>query len=114
VELVEAPEPSALLEWLRHPGPVVLLDALAGAAAGEVRVLGPDNLEAEPDALPVHGLSVARAVALARALGAASRLAVVGLGVGPAPRSRGEVLSPEVAAGVEAAARRALALLRGP
>jgi hydrogenase maturation protease len=114
VELVEAPEPSALLEWLRHPGPVVLLDALAGAAAGEVRVLGPDNLEAEPDALPVHGLSVARAVALARALGAASRLAVVGLGVGPAPRSRGEALSPAVAAGVEAAARRVLALLRGP
>jgi hydrogenase maturation protease len=113
VELVEAPEPSALLDWLRFPGPVVILDALAGAAPGEVRVLGPDDLGAGPEALPAHGLSAPRGVALARALGDAPRLAVVGLGVGEAPRSRGEGLSPGVAARVEAAARRVLALLQG-
>jgi hydrogenase maturation protease len=112
LELAEAAEPSALLEELRRGGPLVLLDALAGVAAGEVRVLGPDDLAVEPGPLLVHGLSVARTVALAGALGYAPRLAVVGLGVGPVPRLEGEGLSPPVAAGVEAAARRALALLR--
>ncbi|HEY6106128.1 MAG TPA: hydrogenase maturation protease [Anaeromyxobacteraceae bacterium] len=113
VELLEAPEPSALVEWLRFAGPVVIVDALAGATAGEVRVLGPDDLPDEPDGLSVHGLGPGRAVALARALGAAPRLAVVGLGVGPDPCVEGEGPSPAVAAGVEAAARRVLALLRG-
>ena len=111
VELLEAPDPSELVEWLRFAGPVVLVDALAGVAAGEVRVLGPDDLPADKG-LSIHGLGLGRAVALARSLGAAPPVMVVGLGVGPSPRCRGEALSPEVASGVEAAARRVMELLQ--
>jgi Ni,Fe-hydrogenase maturation factor len=87
------------------------VDALAGAPAGEVRILRAEDLPVEPGGLSVHGLTPGRAVALARSLGSAPLLAVVGLGVGPTPRCQGEKLSPEVAAGVEATARRVLALL---
>jgi hydrogenase maturation protease len=111
VELLEAAEPSALIDWLRSGGPVMIVDALAGAPAGEVRILRAEDLPVEPGGLSVHGLTPGRAVALARSLGSAPLLAVVGLGVGPTPRCQGEKLSPEVAAGVEATARRVLALL---
>jgi hydrogenase maturation protease len=111
VELLEAPDPSALVEWLRFAGPVVVVDAVAGVPAGEVRVLGPYDLRASSKGLAVHGLTLDRAAALARAVGADAPVAVVGLGVGPAPLSPGEELSPEVAAGVEAAARRVMELL---
>ncbi|HEU4384032.1 MAG TPA: hydrogenase maturation protease [Anaeromyxobacteraceae bacterium] len=111
VELLEAPDPSALLEWLRSGGPVVVVDALAGAPAGEVRVLGADDLPAEEEGLSTHGLTLSQVVSLARSLGAAPPAAVVGLGVGPAPQCQGEQLSPGVAAGVEEAARRVKQLL---
>jgi hydrogenase maturation protease len=107
VELLEAPEASALVEWVLHEGPVVIVDAALGPAPGEVRVLDPDALDGAPlSAVSSHGLSAGGALALARSIAPAAvspRIRVVAIGIDP-PRRHGLGLSPEVAAAVERAA----------
>jgi hydrogenase maturation protease len=103
LELLEATEASALVEWVQHPGPVVIVDAALGPAPGEVRVLDPDALDRAPlSAVSSHGLSAGGALALARSIapGAVStRIRVVAIGIDP-PGRHGEGLSPPVEAAV--------------
>jgi hydrogenase maturation protease len=115
VELVRAVEPTALVELLAVQVPVVLIDAVASAAPGEVLELGPDEL-AGRGAPPysTHGLDVERAIALARALSPriTPALRIVGVGIARPPL-RATGLSPAVAAAVPRAAERVRALVEG-
>jgi hydrogenase maturation protease len=106
----------------------VIIDAVAGGGpAGSVLHLQGDELCGLAGAVPVssHGLSVADAVALARALGGASEAHLIGVAIEPRdvrqspPRAweatspgAGASLSAEVAAAVETAAARVRALLQ--
>jgi hydrogenase maturation protease len=107
VELLEATEASALVEWVLHPGQVVIVDAALGPAPGEVRVLDVEALEtAALSAVSSHGLSAGAALALARSIapGAVSpRIRVVAIGIDP-PGRHGEGLSPAIEAAVPIAA----------
>jgi hydrogenase maturation protease len=104
----------------------VIIDAVAGGGpAGSVLHLRGDELCGLAGAVPVssHGLSVADAVALARALGGASEAHLIGVAIEPrawGATSLGAGVSPgattslsaEVAAAVETAAARVRALLQ--
>ncbi|HEY8209465.1 MAG TPA: hydrogenase maturation protease [Myxococcaceae bacterium] len=95
---------------------VVLVDAVLGSPAGAIVELSPEELSNQaPQPASSHGLGVARAIALARALspdGAASRVRVVAVAIQAPGRYRAG-LSPEVAAAVPRAADRVLRLLLG-
>jgi len=114
VELLAAAEPSALLPLLETPGPVVLVDAVLAAPAGEVLVLEPEELESRGlSTMSTHGLGVAQAVALARLLspGAVSpSIHIVGVSISRPERFQ-QGLSPEVAAAVPRAAELVLRTL---
>jgi hydrogenase maturation protease len=111
LELLLAPEPSALLALLETPGPVVLVDAVLATPAGEVLVLEPDELERRGlSTMSTHGLGVAQAVALARLLspsGVSPSIRIVGVSISRPERFR-QGLSPEVAAAVPRAAEQVL------
>lgn len=111
LELLCAPEPSALLPLLETPAPVVLVDAVLAAPAGEVLVLEPDELEQRGlSTMSTHGLGVAQAVALARLLSpsvVSPSIRVVGVSISRPERFR-RGLSPEVAAAVPRAAEQVL------
>lgn len=111
LELLLAPEPSALLPLLETRAPVVLVDAVLAAPAGEVLVLEPDELEQRGfSTLSTHGLGVAQAVALARLLSPAAvspSIRIVGVSISRPERFR-QGLSPEVAAAVPHAAEQVL------
>ncbi|WP_052518269.1 hydrogenase maturation protease [Archangium violaceum] len=111
LELLLAPEPSALLPLLETPAPVVLVDAVLAAPAGEVLVLEPDELEQRGlSTMSTHGLGVAQAVALARLLspsGVSPSIRIVGVSISRPERFR-QGLSPEVAAAVPRAAEQVL------
>lgn len=111
LELLLAPEASALLPLLETPAPVVLVDAVLAAPAGEVLVLDPDELEQRGlSTMSTHGLGVAQAVALARLLspsGVSPSIRVVGVSISRPERFR-QGLSPEVAAAVPRAAEQVL------
>jgi hydrogenase maturation protease len=112
LELLVAPEASALVPLLSTPAQVILVDAVVAAAPcdappGEVLVLAPEDLEAGA-AVPVstHGLGVAQAIALARIVdpaGVSPRIRLVAVRIAP-PAARAEGLSPAVAAAVPRAA----------
>lgn len=114
-ELLQAPDGAALVPILETSQPVMILDAVVGAAPGQVMALSPEELEAVARwPVSTHGLGVPEAIALARLLyGARCATVITILGVGIAPPAALRVgLSPEVAASVPQAAARALALLR--
>jgi hydrogenase maturation protease len=83
VTVVIADEPLALVEHFAANDEVIVVDAVqTGGAAGEVRVwvVGPDPLPRRGHAIGSHGLGVAEAVELARALGQLPRrLTLVGV-----------------------------------
>lgn len=114
VKLLTAPEPSALLPLLETPVPVVLVDAVLAAPAGEVWILEPEELELRGlSTVSTHGLGVAQAVALARQLSPLDmspsiRLVAVSIS---RPRRFQQGLSPEVAAAVPRAAEHILRTL---
>jgi hydrogenase maturation protease len=114
VELLEAPEPSALLPLLETAQPVVLVDAVLAAPAGEVLMLEPEALEQRGlSTMSTHGLGVAQAVALARLLSPAAvspSIHLIGVSISRPERFR-QGLSPEVAAAVPLAAELALKAL---
>lgn len=114
VEVRHLSEPSALVELLDANVPVVIVDAVLGAPAGEVVELGVAELAARaPRRVSSHGLGVAEAAELAGALSdgkepASIRVVAVTIA---RPDSYGRALSPEVAAAVPRAAARVLELL---
>jgi hydrogenase maturation protease len=114
VELLTAAEPSALLPLLETPAPVVLVDAVLTAPAGEVLVLEPEELEQRGlSTMSTHGLGVVQAVALARLLSPAAvspSIHIVGVSISRPERFQ-QGLSPEVAAAVPRAAEHVLRTL---
>ncbi|WNG23183.1 hydrogenase maturation protease [Cystobacter fuscus] len=111
LELLLAPEPSALLSLLETPAPVVLVDAVLAAPAGEVLVLEPDELEQRGlSTMSTHGVGVSQAVALARLLSPSAvspSIRIVGVSIARPERFQ-QGLSPEVAAAVPRAAEQVL------
>jgi hydrogenase maturation protease len=117
LELAEAGETAALLTLLATPRPIVLIDAVVARPAGQVVVLTLADLlaGAGPGACSTHGLSVGRAVALARALlppGEPPVISLVGITIETLRRGR-EGLSAAVAAAVPRAVEAVLELARG-
>ncbi len=109
VEVLEHAEPMGLLEAMLDRDLLVVVDAVrSGAAPGTVtaRRLGPQALEArmDPGSAGTHGLGLAMALGLARALDRLPETTVV-VGVEAAGIDRGQPLS--------AAARAALPLAVG-
>lgn len=115
VELFAVTDASALVPLLQTGAPVAIVDAVVGRGApGDVVTLDERALR-RGHARPVssHGLDVADAVALARALdraGTSRRVGLVGVVV-PPPAAIGSEPSAAVRAAIPAAARAALAWL---
>lgn len=109
---------SNLISMLRTEGPVVVVDALCRALdprhPGRIHILTPEDLGSKDlAAVSTHGLDVAQAIELARALypgEVAAEIRVIGVEIERADRFR-EGLSPEVAGAVAEAARTARDLL---
>ncbi len=114
VELLEVPEPTALIGLLETPAIVILVDAIAGAEPGHVLTLAPEEVEAVAlRPLSTHGVGVLQAIAIARTLAGAAvspRIRIVGVGILP-PVAYRQALSPAVRAAVPRAAAAILALL---
>lgn len=111
-ELVAAADASELLELLRTPGPIWLVDALVGAgSAGQVLSLSVDQLSRlAACSVSSHGLSAAQAIELCCTLYPQSacpdvRIRAITI---EAPRAYRGGLAPEIAG----AAARAAALIR--
>lgn len=102
VTAVEIRDAAPLVDLLCGGAPVLLVDAVVGPPPGEVVVLDEAALQAEVSAVSTHALSVPAAVGLARALGGAAPLTVVGVGIAP-PEGVRIGLSPEVEAAVQGA-----------
>lgn len=74
--------PAQLPALLADTGALLIVDALAGVPAGEVRVLMPEELERAP-AFSSHGVDLVMALELARALGdLPEQVRIVGIGIG--------------------------------
>ncbi len=115
-----ATDASPVLSLLEDGARVIAIDAVVGAGRpGDVVVLDGEKLAAGvAGAAPVstHGLGLADAIGLARALhgdDAARAVTVVGVII-ERPRALGAGLSPGVAAAVEPAAAMALRLAKDP
>lgn len=111
-----AAEASALVERLQTGVPVVIVDALVGGGrAGDVLVLDVESLAGDVRPLSTHGISVAQAIALARALApeaVSPIIHVVGVVV-EAAEVGDTTLSPIVLAAVPAACAKVHEVLRG-
>lgn len=116
VELSDARDPSAIIDLIEPSTPVVIVDAVLGAPAGEVLSLGVEELAARASRrVSSHGLSVPEAVALARTLGGEGSVAPLHIVAVTIDRPLGyrRGLSPEVAAAVPRAVERVLQWLEG-
>jgi hydrogenase maturation protease len=98
----EALDQSALLDLWQAPDDVVIVDAVvSGSSPGTVRVWeGHDLPRAEACRSSTHGLGVADAIGLARALGRPPRRLRV-FGIEGAHFALGDGVSPEVETAVE-------------
>ena len=107
LELHTVAEPSALVELLWTPDPVVIVDALrCSRTPGSLAWLALGDLASSHEQTTSHGFSVHQACQLARTLDEARftpRLALLGIAIEEAQRGK-LGLSPAVEAGVEAAA----------
>ncbi len=114
LELHAISDPSALVPWLEDGAPLILVDAARKDPPGQVLELSPEELAACASPLSSHGLAVADAIELARALagGHLPPLRIVAITIAR-PERYGEGLSREVAQAVPAAAARVLALIGG-
>lgn len=116
VALHELGEPSALVTLLSGDTPVIVVDAVLGDPAAEVVELSPDELGAHaPLRLSSHGLGVAEAIGLARALAegrSMPEVRIVAVTIARPERYQ-QGLSPEVAAAVPRAVKHVLSLLEG-
>lgn len=111
VDARELAEPSALVPILQSE-PVIVVDALlsSGPPGRVVRLTSEQLAKADARPLSTHGVDVAGAIALARALGATAHVVLVGVTI--ARPSRPGALSPEVARAVNEAADAVVAELR--
>lgn len=109
-------EPSALLDAWEGLDTAIVVDAVrAGAAPGAIHVLDVSSipLAARTGSASTHGLGLAEALELGRALGRLpARVVVVGIEVGRTDTAGG--LSEPVAGAVGAAAAQVLEQLAGP
>lgn len=113
VELVAAPDASALVDLLAGADAVVLIDAVLGGTPGAVLALSLEDLaQRGAPTFSTHGLSVPQAIELALVLGngPAPVLRIVGVVV-ERPSGPGVGLSPAAAAAVPAAVARVRALI---
>lgn len=116
LDLVSVPEPTALIPLLDGTARVILVDAALGAgAAGEIVSLPDSALEGRgPRLFSTHGVGVAQAVALARALSSeamATNVWVVAICI-DRPDGLRHGLSPAIAAAVPRAVAAVLARAR--
>lgn len=130
IQTVVVPDGAALVDALAEVERAVIIDAVAGGGPpGTVLHLEGDELAGRAGAVPVssHGLSVADAVAVARALGGAAEVHLIGVAIEPGACSpagtigagaataigagAAAALGAEVAAAVDEAAARVRALL---
>jgi hydrogenase maturation protease len=108
-------DPSALVERLQSGVPTIIVDALVGGGKpGDVIVLDAERLTGDTRPLSTHGISVAQAISLARALAPDSVSAIVWVvGIVAARSNVGETaLSAKVAAAVPRACAKIHELLR--
>ena len=114
-DIVEARDPSELVELVSGVDVLVIVDALLDEARpGVVRVLDCSSLDSRPPlTVSSHGMGVLQAVELGRALAGRAATDVKVLTIGIRRPSVGQGLSPEVAAAVPAAADVALRLCGG-
>ncbi|MFO0555164.1 MAG: hydrogenase maturation protease [Polyangiaceae bacterium] len=110
---------SMLLALLVDGEALVLVDAYqSDEPAGHVRELALGELETRAQPVSSHGLGVAEALAMARALGldlALTNVRIAGVSLGPTPNvAPGAPLSPALAAAFEPLAALALELTRRP
>lgn len=114
VELLHAPDDLALVPLLDTPAPVVIVDAVIHAPAGEVLELSPEQLGRHGgSAISTHGVGVCAAIELAKTLAPESRaesIRIVAVGISR-PQRHAQRLSPAVAAAVPLAVERVLALI---
>jgi len=113
IEVLRAPEDSALVHLLETSVPVVLVDAVLQQPTGEVLELTPEEL-ARRQLLPIttHGMGVGQAIELARLLApdhVSPAIGIVAVSIAR-PRRYRQHLSARVAAAVPYAAERALKL----
>ena len=115
VELRRLADPSDLLSMLEGRQAVIIVDAVVSAPAGRVLELTLEALSAlAPAPVSSHGLGVAQALELARALAAGSefpRVRVIAVAIA-LPEGRCEGLSAEVARAVREAAERVRRMVR--
>jgi hydrogenase maturation protease len=99
IDARELAEPSALVPILQS-GPVIVVDALlsSGPPGRVVRLSAEELATRDERPLSTHGVGVAQAIALARALGASPDVVLVGVTISRAVNQ--EPLSPEVARAV--------------
>jgi hydrogenase maturation protease len=117
VEVHETADPGRLVELLDGVRHAIVIDALVGGGRpGTLRCLTPEALARYPRApFSSHGLGVAEAVALARALapaGAVTDVRIVAVAIA-APCGPARTLSPPVKASVPRAALLVRELLAG-
>ena len=114
VELLAAPDASRLVELVQFDGEVVIVDALLADPPGRVLLLDePALARLGPGRLSSHGLGVAQAIGLARALAPAliaRRFQLVGVTIAP-PRRGESSLSDEVARALPEAVARVRTLI---
>jgi hydrogenase maturation protease len=108
VKLVRAREASVLVELLGEGGDFIVVDAVLVPTdkAGDVFVLQPEDLDASGhSSVSSHGVSVAQAIQLSRALSPTdrARITIVAIGI-ERPRRLAVGLSPHVAEAVHRAA----------
>lgn len=91
--------PAQLPALLADTAALLIVDALAGVPAGEVRMLVPADLERTP-AFSSHGVDLVMALELARALGdLPEQVRIVGIGIGDPAQDAApavEAVMPEV------------------
>lgn len=91
--------------------PVLVIDAVVGGGSpGTIHVLRREAFDAALRPVSSHGVGVLEAIDLAMRFNPGLDVTVIGVSIEP-PSSRGEGLSPEVAAAVAEAAEHVVALL---
>lgn len=116
IELCEGVDATEVIALVADCTRVVLVDAMIGARAGQVRQVAIQELD---DTIPFrsssHGFGLRQAIALAEALSPGAdqrpRVQLVGIGIATATHG-GSRLSPAVGAAIPAAAALAVALVR--
>jgi hydrogenase maturation protease len=96
-----------LIELLSGRGATILLDAVrSGAAAGTIHDLPLDDLPPPRPAVSSHGIGIAEAVALARALGYRPHGRFIGIEARPPEMRTDDPLGADVAAAIGVAVQR--------